>query len=226
MPFAFREYSKRAASGLLSCCGRHHANSKFDPRYSDAASPPKYSLIALRSWPKTASTDTQRLSWSTKRKKSTPARQQQQQPQPQPQRRNDNTQYEHPADLSHGEFGQTSSTHDIELYAPGREQPIYRCVLLDTASFVDAVSDEFPRLLNVPMGEYNGGEVRIPNGLFVKPVGTIEVDWKIYKGKRPFRTKCVVIKDSQFDMLLGLPSIQRYQLFEEDGDRSGRLTYR
>ncbi|RDW65827.1 retropepsin-like aspartic protease [Aspergillus mulundensis] len=224
MPFPFREHYKRAACGFLSCCDRQPANPEFDPRYSDATSPPKYSLIGLRSWPKTASPDTQRLSWTTKRKKSSSARQQQQQQRQQ--RGNDNTGYEDASDVTYEETGKTSSAHDIELFAPGREQPIYRCVLLDTSSFVDAVSDEFPRLLNVPMGEYNGGEVRMPNGFFVKPVGTLEVNWKIYKGKRPFRTKCVVIKDSQFDMLLGLPSIQRYGLFEEDEDNSERLTYR
>ncbi|KAL4994748.1 hypothetical protein BDV10DRAFT_144825 [Aspergillus recurvatus] len=215
---SFRQSCKSAGCGLISCCDRRETGPKFDSRYYDAAPPPKYSFIRLRSWPKTATANTQRISWTGTRKKTASARQQQQ-----PQRRGDDTDDGELSDVASEDITKKVFTYDIVLFARGREEPIYRCLLLDFHAVVNAVSDELPRLLNLPMEEYNGQAVRLPDGSFAKPVGTVELDWQIYNGKRPYKTKCVVIKDSQFDMLLGQPSIQRYKLWEEDGDIKKRL---
>lgn len=102
---------------------------------------------------------------------------------------------------------------------------VYRRILLDFRVSIDAVSDEIPHLLGIPIDPYTGFEVQLPNGQYVEPIGTIQTTWKFYTGQKSHKTRVLVIKDSEFDMLIGRSSIQQYKLWEEDRDIWKRLQY-
>ncbi|KAJ0425120.1 hypothetical protein BJY00DRAFT_308452 [Aspergillus carlsbadensis] len=112
------------------------------------------------------------------------------------------------------------------LYNPQIEKAIYRRVLLSFMLNIDAISDEIPRVLGLPVSPYSGKAVQLHNGKSAKPIGTLHLQWKIYSGEKVYKTKFLVIKDSHFDMLLGRSSIKKYKLWEVDEDIEKRLQYR
>ncbi|KAL3475420.1 hypothetical protein BJX99DRAFT_259366 [Aspergillus californicus] len=114
-------------------------------------------------------------------------------------------------------------TYDTVVFGQQPETVVYRRLRLDFQGSNDAISDEITHLLNLPIAEYTGSEIILPNGSFVMPIGTVQVKWKLYDGKKPYTTKFLVIKDSQSDMLLGRSSIQEYNMWERDGDIIHRL---
>jgi hypothetical protein len=138
--------------------------------------------------------------------------------------------------LKKGEYGYPDATSDhitdrvfyynTVLYSPQTEKPIYRRVLLSFVLSIDAISDDIARVLGLPILPYNGKAVQLHNGESAKPIGTLHLQWKIYNGKRVYKTKFLVIKDSHFDMLLGRSSIKKYKLWEVDGEIEKRLQYR
>ncbi|KAL4775846.1 hypothetical protein BDW60DRAFT_176907 [Aspergillus nidulans var. acristatus] len=119
------------------------------------------------------------------------------------------------------------SYHTI-VYDQARERKLYRRVLLDfnPKRNIDAISDAIQQDLDLTMEPYFGSKVEIPNGDVVMPLGIVDVTWQIYKGVRPYRTQFVVIKDSQFDMLLGRMTIKGYEFWKEDKDIRERLRFR
>jgi hypothetical protein len=119
------------------------------------------------------------------------------------------------------------SYHTI-VYDQARERKLYRRVLLDfnPKRNIDAISDAIQQDLDLTMEPYFGSKVEIPNGDVVMPLGIVDVTWQIYKGVRPYRTQFVVIKDSQFDMLLGRMTIKGYEFWKEDKDIRERLRLR
>ncbi|KAL3458635.1 hypothetical protein BJX64DRAFT_292014 [Aspergillus heterothallicus] len=112
------------------------------------------------------------------------------------------------------------------LYNSQAEKAIYRRVLLNFMLKIDAISDEIPRTLGLPILPYRGKTVQLHNGKTTKPIGTFYLQWQIYNDKKVYETKFLVIKDSQFDMLLGRSSIKKYKLGKMDGDIEKRLQYR
>ncbi|KAL2845646.1 hypothetical protein BJY01DRAFT_180218 [Aspergillus pseudoustus] len=115
--------------------------------------------------------------------------------------------------------------YDTKLYNPQTEKPIYRRVLLSFMLNIDAISDEIPRVFGLPISPYKGKAVQLHNGKFADPIGTFQTRWQIYNGKKVYKTEFLVIKDSQFDMLLGSSSIRKYKLWKEDADIEKRLQY-
>ncbi|KAL2869831.1 uncharacterized protein BJX67DRAFT_347078 [Aspergillus lucknowensis] len=147
------------------------------------------------------------------------------------------SQHQTPSTLGQGKDGYTDDElsekiteriffYDTILVGPQTGRIIYRRVLLDFAVDVDAISDEIHQVLDLPILTYRGQKVLLPNGNSVWPIGTLEVKWQFYDGKKKYKTKFVVIKDSHFDMLLGRSSIKRYKLWEVDSDIKRRLQYR
>ncbi|KAL3490123.1 hypothetical protein BJX62DRAFT_207743 [Aspergillus germanicus] len=128
----------------------------------------------------------------------------------------------------------TSSDHIIDriffydtiLHVPQAEKVIYRRVLLSFKLKIDAISDEIPRAMGLPIHSFSGKAVQLHNGKTATPIGIFPMRWQLYNGKKIYKTKFLVIKDSQFDMLLGRSSIKKYKLWEEDGDIERRLQYR
>ncbi|KAL2812511.1 hypothetical protein BJX63DRAFT_243960 [Aspergillus granulosus] len=111
------------------------------------------------------------------------------------------------------------------LYNPEAAKAIYRRVLLNFTLKYDAISDEIPQVLGLPILPYYGKAVQLHNGKTAKPIGTLHLQWQIYNGKKAYKTKFLVIKDNHFDMLLGRSSIKKYKLWKEDGDIEKRLQY-
>ncbi|KAL4963067.1 uncharacterized protein BDV14DRAFT_177132 [Aspergillus stella-maris] len=133
------------------------------------------------------------------------------------------------------DFGDSRFIYDTEIYSSPlalesevehtNEKLIYRRLILDfdDQKTTDAICDEIPQALNIPIKPYKGSEVQLPNGDWEMPVGTAEIPWKVYEGQRVYRTHFLVMKDSQFDMLLSRATIKRYKFWEEDKDVKGRL---
>ncbi|KAL4932082.1 retropepsin-like aspartic protease [Aspergillus undulatus] len=208
----FYQSCKTAACGIISCCDRWQAGSEFDARYRDTRDPLKRSFIRLASWPKTPTPSIKKFKWIGDHR--TPSNSDQSQ--------EDNI-HDEVSDSASVDIALKIFTYDIELFGRERDKPVYRRLLLDFTVVINAVSDEIPRLLNRPVTPYNGKEVKLPNGVYVKPVGTLVIKWQLYKGKRAYKTKFLVIEDSLFDMLLGRPTIKKYKLWEEDRDIKKRL---
>ncbi|KAL4867945.1 hypothetical protein BDV12DRAFT_170595 [Aspergillus spectabilis] len=117
--------------------------------------------------------------------------------------------------------------YDIMVFSPDPEKIIYRRTLLDFTLDLDAISDEIPHVLNLPIDPYRRSEeVKLPNGKYVRPIGTLDAKWQLYNGDKPHTTHFLVIKNSHFDMLLGRSSIKKYKLWEWDRDIKKKLQYR
>ncbi|KAL2831694.1 hypothetical protein BDW59DRAFT_139849 [Aspergillus cavernicola] len=212
MPFL--QSCKIAACGLASCRDRRQTGPKFESRDPGTTSLSKRRFIRLKSWPKSTTPNTRGPKW-IRGHKTTSARQQQ--------REGDFA--DESSDIASEDIPQKIFTYDVMLFGPQREKPVYRRLLLDFQGNLDTLSDDIARLLNLPFTPYNGAEVRLPNGSLVKPEGTLEVKWQLYEGSRPYKTKLLVIKNSDFDMILGISSIQRYKLWEEDCNIQTKLQY-
>ncbi|KAL4776555.1 hypothetical protein BDW60DRAFT_86129 [Aspergillus nidulans var. acristatus] len=218
MPFV--QPFKSAAHGFVSCCDRQRTGSKFGP-YSDDSHQQtalsKRGLGWLRSWPISARTRStqQKARWKAEREAGLERT------------------HQHEAkgkqeelikiEPNGKEITERIYVYDIILFGIEREKFVYRRLKLDFQVQFDAVSDEIPRLMNIPITSYAGGEVKLPTGHWVKPLGTIEVKWQLYKGQRQYKTEFLVVENSPYDMLLGWPSIHNYRLWEEDNDILERL---
>ncbi|KAL4878733.1 hypothetical protein BJY04DRAFT_194991 [Aspergillus karnatakaensis] len=114
--------------------------------------------------------------------------------------------------------------YDIVVYGLSAEKVIYRRTLLDFDLEINAISDEIPRALNLPIEPYRGsGMVKLPSGKSVQPVGTLVLRWQLYNDDNLHTTHFLVIKNSHFDMLLGRSSIEEYKLWEWDREIQARL---
>ncbi|KAL2814902.1 hypothetical protein BDW59DRAFT_154095 [Aspergillus cavernicola] len=201
---------KTTARGILSCCDRQGTNNPSrSGRDSATAAPPKHTFNRLNSlsWP--TSHKPQWLLWD--RKTIVP-------PRPPPtEHREEVTKY----------ITKKIFTYDIVVFSAEPEKVVYRRLLLDfqLKDTVDAISDEIPQRLNLPITPYKGAEVKLPNGHCVMPIGTLEAKWQRYEGEKLYTTKLYVIEKSYFDMLLGRSSIWEYQLWDEDRDIQRRLQY-
>ncbi|KAL4780595.1 hypothetical protein BJX76DRAFT_360719 [Aspergillus varians] len=217
MPFV--QSLKNTTYGFISCCDRQK-DAKFESSYPASNSshdakiaPVKRPFTRLKSLPKSSLPDTGKVR-RTGGRKSIPSRQQ------------------HEGDLKEKSYEsipkdilQKVFTYDIQLFGTKNDKVVYRRLLLDFQVNTDAVSDEIPKLLNLPIAGYKGAEVRLPNGSSVRPIGALEIQWQLYKGNRQYRTKFLVIENSQFDVLLGRRSIQKYRLSAEDEKIQKRLQY-
>lgn len=211
MPFV--QPFKNAAHGFVSCCDRQRTGSIFGPYSDDSyqhAAVSKRGLSWLKSWPiSTRKRSTQqKVRWRAdyeaeferthqheeSRKKETISK----------------------IELNEEETAEGIFIYDIILFGIESERFVYRRLKLDFHVQFDAVSDEIPRLLNIPITSYAGGKVKLPTGHWVKPLGTIQVKWHLYKGQHQYKTQFLVIENSPYDMLLGRPSIHNYRLWEED----------
>ncbi|KAL2863167.1 uncharacterized protein BJX67DRAFT_266376 [Aspergillus lucknowensis] len=204
---------KHATRGVVSCCDRQKG-SKFETQYpkhgfspTATASRSKRPFAQLKWWPNTRNDGRERDL------RTAPSRQQRED------KFTDRNSNSKPEDITRKIF-----TYDMMVFGLA-EDVVYRRVLLEFGVNIDAVSDEIPHLLGIPIDPYDGFEVRLPNGLYVEPIGTVETTWKLYTGQRSHRTRFLVIEDSQFDMLIGRSSIQQYRLWEEDADIWKRLQY-
>ncbi|KAL4913781.1 hypothetical protein BDW62DRAFT_157973 [Aspergillus aurantiobrunneus] len=209
MPFL--QSCKSAACGIVPCCGRQ-PRPKFEPRYPGdksprvkTAAPSKGPFTRLKPWPKVTN-PISRQSRRIEDRKATRVPEQHKL-----------------AGAASEEITQSILTYDIVMFGTESEKVVYRRLLLDCQVEFDAISDEIPRLLNLPIAPYNGLEVQLPNGNYVTPLGTSEVTWQLYKGTQQNTTKFLVIENSHFDMLLGRPSIQRYGLWEGDKNVQRKL---
>ncbi|KAL6235903.1 hypothetical protein BDW75DRAFT_208278 [Aspergillus navahoensis] len=218
----FLQSFKDAAHGFVSCCDRPQTGSNFGPRSVDDsyqhATPSKRQFSRLRTWPMPPSpTGTQQKARWTVDRKAVLGRTQQYEEE---KKKDRSSNIEEPDDNN---ITQRVFTYDIILFGNYTEKVVYRRLKLDFQVQFDAVSDEIPRLLNIPVTSYGGAEVQLPNGHWVKPSGAIEVKWQLYKGQNQYKTEFLVIENSPFDMLLGRPSIHSYRLWEEDNDIQERL---
>ncbi|KAL5040908.1 hypothetical protein BDW71DRAFT_192824 [Aspergillus fruticulosus] len=218
MPFL--QSFKDAAHGFVSCCDRRQTGSELGRQYPDDsyrhATPLKSQFGRLRTWSMPPSTtSTQQKARLKADRQAIVGRTQQHE-----ERKKDRSSNIEP---NVKDITQRTFTYDIILFGINREKVVYRRLKLDFQVQFDAVSDEIPRLVNIPITSYAGAEVQLPNGHWVKPLGTIEVKWQLYKGQQQYKTRFLVIENSPFDMLLGRPSIQSYRLWEEDNDIQERL---
>ena len=217
MPFV--QQFRDAAHGFVSCCDRQRTGSKFGPYSDDSyqhAAVSKRGFGWLRSWPiSTRTRSTQQKARSKTEQEAGLERTQQREDKRRKERIFKIEPYE---EAAKGIF-----IYDIILFGIDREKFVYRRLKLDFHVQFDAVSDEIPRLVNIPITSYAGGDVKLPTGHWVKPLGTIEVKWQLYKGQHQYKTQFLVIENSPYDMLLGRPSIHNYRLWEEDNDILERL---
>ncbi|KAL4821951.1 hypothetical protein BDW67DRAFT_149886 [Aspergillus spinulosporus] len=218
MPFV--QPFKDAAHGFVSCCDRQRTRSKSKP-YSDDiyqhATVSKRGLGWLKSWSISARTR------STQQKARGKAdREAELEPTHQHEERGKQEEFIK-IEPNHTEIPEGLYIYDIVLFGTNREEFVYRRLKLDFQVQFDAVSDEIPRLVDIPITSYAGGEVKLPTGHWVKPLGTIEVKFQLYKGQHQYKTEFLVIENSPYDMLLGRPSIHNYRLWEEDNDILERL---
>ncbi|KAL4763104.1 retropepsin-like aspartic protease [Aspergillus foveolatus] len=218
MPFV--QQFKDAAHGFVSCCDRQRTGSKLGPYSDDSyqhAAVSKRGLGWLKSWPistRTGSTQ-QKARWKADHEAELERKRQREE-----KRRKERISKIEPIDK---ETAEGIFIYDIILFGIDREKFAYRRLKLDFQVQFDAVSDEIPQLVNIPITSYAGGEVKLPTGHWVKPLGTIEVKWQLYKGQHQYKTEFLVIENSPYDMLLGRPSIHNCRLWEEDNDILERL---
>ncbi|KAI9376042.1 hypothetical protein BJX61DRAFT_491693 [Aspergillus egyptiacus] len=192
---------KIAAREFISCCDR-----QIDPSFSHrAAAPTKHTFSRLKTWKNTSSTDRFRSRWARKL------------PLPAPQHGEDTT--DESSDECAGNIMQNPFTYDVVVFGQTREKVVYRRLLLDFRCDFNLLSSAIQELLGLPVSPYDGSKIRLPNGAHVKPIGTLEMKWQFYNGKKTcYKTEFLVIQDndSYFDMLLGRASIREYKLWEED----------
>ncbi|KAL4791896.1 hypothetical protein BDV19DRAFT_284964 [Aspergillus venezuelensis] len=95
---------------------------------------------------------------------------------------------------------------------------LYRRVLLDfdPNRTTNIISDEIPQTLDLPIAPYTGPMVCLPSGKSVMPVGTVEVNWSVFEGSKPYRMQFVVIENSHYDMLLSRGTIKQHEFWDED----------
>ncbi|KAL4941872.1 hypothetical protein BDV06DRAFT_172556 [Aspergillus oleicola] len=105
---------------------------------------------------------------------------------------------------------------------------IYRRVLLDfdRDRTTNVISDEIPQTLGLPVAPYTGPKVQLPSGKWVMPVGTVDVNWSLFEGVKPYTMHFVVIENSHYDMLLSRWTIKAHEFWEEDGQIIERLNLR
>jgi len=94
--------------------------------------------------------------------------------------------------------------------------PLLRRALLDVASRVNLMSDDVRHALGVQMARYNGPTIRVMDKIDLTPLGFAEVDWKFLDQAKIYRTVFLVIRTPYFDVMLGRPLIEEYQLYESD----------
>ncbi|KAL4951074.1 hypothetical protein BDW69DRAFT_170797, partial [Aspergillus filifer] len=205
---------KSAACGIVSCCDRRSPSKSEQPQSIYKRHPEnnvfsKRYFRRLRTWPK----DTQmtQQSRANGNRKAVSGRDQQ---------RGNTADKE--VEESTEEIRRWIFTYDIVLLGT---EPIYRRLLLDFNLNIDAISDEIPTLMNLPITPYNGLEVSLPSGNLAKPVGIVKLKWKLYKKNRKFETTFLVIPNNHFDMLIGRSSIQTHKLWDFDRNIRRRLQY-
>ncbi|KAL4963070.1 uncharacterized protein BDV14DRAFT_93693 [Aspergillus stella-maris] len=211
---SFVQSCKNAACGIVSCCDRRSSFNPEQPprsynRHSEINASSKHYFSRLRTWPK----DSQgtRQSRVNGNRTAVSGRGQQLH----------NTADTEAEKLTEN-IRQRVFTYDIVLLG---NEPIYRRLLLDFNLNIDAISDEIPTLMNLPITPYDGLEVPLPSGALAKPIGIVKLKWRVYKKKRKFETTFLVIPNNHFDMLIGRSSIQTHKLWDADRDIRKRLQY-
>lgn len=181
---------------ILSCCDRR-ANALLKPQHPDTDPPPKFSFDRLGSQLENYAGDklNEKLNQGRRHRIKWFATE--------------------PYEIPSEQVSSDKRILDIELGRHQDEKVLYRRLLLDHQGYLNAVSDEVARLLGVPVMEYNGPPVRLPNGSSANPQGRIEVEWSIYKGSGHYRTEVLVIENNSFDMVLGASSIRDHGLWEK-----------
>ncbi|KAL4791893.1 hypothetical protein BDV19DRAFT_284889 [Aspergillus venezuelensis] len=212
---SFVQSCRNAACGIVSCCDRRPPSNSKQPlrnqgRHARISDSSKHYFRRLRTWPEgTQKTRQSRVDGNCE---AVSGRLQQQ-----------HNAADLEADNSTEEIRQRLFTYDIVLLGKKREKPIHRRLLLDFHLDVDAISDEIPTLMDLPIAPYDGLEILLHSGIAAKPIGVVKLKWKLYQKKRKFETTFLVIPNSHFDMLIGRSSIQRHKLWEEDKDILRRL---
>ena len=102
----------------------------------------------------------------------------------------------------------------------GRADPqiALRIGKLDTASDVDAVSEDVVTSLGMTMGRYAGPPI-LPLGPPIKPVGEIQLEWHIATREKTYTTRFAVLKNKHsrgFDVLLGRQTIKNIRFYDKN----------
>ncbi|KAL9612010.1 MAG: hypothetical protein Q9167_003376 [Letrouitia subvulpina] len=96
---------------------------------------------------------------------------------------------------------------------------VRRRAILDTAASVNVISHEIVGHLGVEMNPWENGHLTTIGGPYL-PIGEVTLDWHVAARQRTYRTLFAVIDPtvSDFDVLLGLETINRYKFLLRNTD--------
>ena len=95
-----------------------------------------------------------------------------------------------------------------------------RIAKLDTASKVNALSEDVVKELGLTMEEYSGSDV-FPIGDPVRPIGKVKLEWHIMKRTKTYNTEFLVFTSDLsrgFDVLLGEDEIAKIGFYKKNND--------
>ncbi|KAL9046681.1 MAG: hypothetical protein Q9214_000541 [Letrouitia sp. 1 TL-2023] len=94
---------------------------------------------------------------------------------------------------------------------------VRRRAMLDTGASVNVINHEILEHLGMSMKRWEGGQLTTLGGPLL-PIGEVTLDWHVFSFPRTYRTLFVVDQDPDFDVLLGLDTIERNRFLLRNRD--------